>query len=90
MLAGHMDQIGFIASDITEEGFVKFSPIGGLIPFALISQRVIFENGTVGVLVPGSDFEKSGDVTKLKAEDLFIDIGCTTKEEAEKRLLREI
>src|SRR6056297_558674 len=64
MLAGHMDQIGFIVSHITEDGFVKFSPIGGLIPFTLISQRVIFENGTIGVLVPGSDFEKSGDISK--------------------------
>ncbi len=87
MLAGHMDQIGFIASDITEDGFVKFSPIGGLIPFTLISQRVIFENGTVGVIVPGSDFEKSGDTTKLKAEDLFIDIGCSSKDEAEKKVV---
>jgi len=87
MLAGHMDQIGFIASEITKDGFVKFSPIGGLIPYTLISQRVVFENGTIGVMVPGSDFEKSGDISKLKAEDLFIDIGCSSKEEAEKKVV---
>lgn len=86
MLAGHMDQIGFMVNDITEDGFVKFSAVGGLIPFTLISQRVVFESGAVGVIVPGSDFEKSGDISKLKVDGLFIDLGCSSKEEAEKKV----
>jgi endoglucanase len=86
MLAGHMDQIGFMVSEITKDGFIKISALGGLRTSTLISQRVVFENGTVGVVVAGSDFEKSGDITKLKADDLFIDIGSTSREEAEKKV----
>ncbi len=29
MLTGHMDEIGFIVKLITDEGFIKFSPLGG-------------------------------------------------------------
>jgi endoglucanase len=29
MLAGHMDEIGFMVKQITEEGFLKFLPLGG-------------------------------------------------------------
>src|SRR6056297_1575587 len=79
MLAGHMDQIGFMVNNITKEGFVKFSAVGGLRVSTLISQRVVFENGTVGVITAGTDFEKSGDIKKMSADDLFIDIGCSSK-----------
>jgi len=86
MLAGHMDQIGFMVNDIRDDGFVKFSAIGGLRTVTLLSQRVVFENGTVGVIIADASFDKSGEASKLKVEDLFIDIGCTSKEEAEKKV----
>ncbi len=86
MLAGHMDQIGFMVNNITKEGFVKFSAVGGLRVSTLISQRVVFENGTVGVITAGTDFEKSGDIKKMSADDLFIDIGCSSKEEAKEKV----
>ncbi len=31
VLAGHMDEIGFMVKYITEEGFVRFTPLGGLV-----------------------------------------------------------
>ena len=86
MLAGHMDQIGFMVSEITEDGFIKFSPIGGLIPFTLISQRVVFDNDTIGVIVPGNDFEKSGKLSELNVDGLFIDIGVSSKKDAEAKV----
>lgn len=40
MIAGHMDEIGFIVQSIDKSGFIKFSPRGGHVPRVLINQRV--------------------------------------------------
>ena len=47
MLAGHMDQLGLLVTDISKEGFLYFTSIGGNPPPNLKTQRVIFKNGTV-------------------------------------------
>lgn len=80
MIAGHMDQIGLMITDIDKEGFLRFTNIGGISPFHSINQRVIFDNGTVGVIY----MEDVEDKNKLKLEKLYIDIGASNKEEAEK------
>lgn len=85
MLAAHMDQIGLMVNSISEDGFLKFSSVGGLIPFMLISQKVVFENGVVGVINSETDLENEGDLSKLSVSSLYIDIGASTREEAEKR-----
>lgn len=78
MFAAHMDEIGVMVSHIDKNGFLRFYPVGGLSPLTLLGNRVIFENGTVGVI--GSEkLEAQKDLTINK---LFIDIGATTKEEA--------
>jgi len=41
MLAGHMDEIGFMVKYITKEGFLKFIPLGGWFDQVLLGQRVI-------------------------------------------------
>lgn len=43
MIAGHMDEIGFIVKLITDEGFIKFSPIGGWWGHVLLAQRVVIK-----------------------------------------------
>jgi len=80
MLAGHMDQIGLMVTFIDEKGFLRFTNVGGISPSISVSQRVIFENGTIGVI--GTEFLES--IKDLKLDKLFIDIGASSKEEAEK------
>jgi endoglucanase len=41
MLAGHMDEIGFIIRHVTEEGFLKFLQLGGWWDQVLLGHRVI-------------------------------------------------
>ncbi|MEN6393919.1 MAG: peptidase M28, partial [Anaerolineaceae bacterium] len=41
MLAGHMDEIGFMVKYITEEGFLRFIPLGGWFDQVLLGQRVV-------------------------------------------------
>ena len=87
MLAGHMDEIGFMVKLVTEEGFVKFTGLGGWWDQVLLSQRVIIETakgpvtGIIGSKPPHllSDDDR-GKVVKRK--DMFVDVGAKDREEA--------
>ena len=50
MLAGHMDEIGLMATHIDENGFIRFTGLGGIRPAALTGGRVRFMDGTPGVI----------------------------------------
>ncbi|NBI06589.1 M42 family metallopeptidase [Senegalia massiliensis] len=82
MIAGHMDQIGLMIIDIDDKGFLRFTNIGGISPFLSINQRVIFENGIVGVI----SSEDIDDKNKLKLDNLYIDIGAKDKKDAEGKI----
>ena len=55
MLAAHMDEIGVMVTYIDENGFARFSAVGGLYVRELVHRRVRFANGVVGVI--GSEEE---------------------------------
>jgi len=82
MLAGHMDQLGLLVIDITKEGFIYFTTIGGNRPANLKTQRVIFGNGTMGAV----DCERLEDKQEMTFERMYIDIGAKGREDAEKRV----
>lgn len=77
MISSHMDQIGLMAIDIDEKGFIRFTNIGGIKPALLLGQRVRFENGTIGVVYS----EKLEEDNKIKVDNLYIDIGANGREE---------
>ena len=78
MLAAHMDEIGVVATVIDDDGFIRFSSVGGLYNKDLLGRRVCFENNTVGVIASDEN-NKDRKITKM-----YIDIGVNNKEEAEK------
>ncbi len=88
MLAAHMDEIGFIVSHITKDGFIRFSTLGGWWDHVLLAQRVVVKTakgdltGMIGAKPPHllSDEERSKLVEK---KDMYIDIGATSREEVE-------
>ena len=82
MISAHMDQIGLMVIDIDKDGFLRFANIGGISPIISVSQQVIFENGTIGIIYA----EPVDDISKLKLENMFIDIGAFSKEEAEQKI----
>ncbi len=82
MIASHMDEIGFVVTAIDENGFVHVSNVGGISALASSSQRVKFENGCVGVLVPESGVKAS----ELTVSKLVVDIGAKNRKAAEKRV----
>ena len=87
IISAHMDEVGFIISDITEDGFLKFKEVGGIDPRILLSQRLVIGekeiNGVIGIKAVHlvSPEERTRVV---KANEMYIDIGASSKEEAEK------
>lgn len=83
MLAAHMDEIGLIVSHVDDKGFLRFQPIGGIDVMTLVGGRVRFADGTVGVIAPEDrrQFKKEPELARL-----YLDIGASSREEAESRL----
>jgi endoglucanase len=78
MLAGHMDEIGVIATHIDEDGFIRFSNLGGVSPRYAPGGRVRFLDGTLGVI----GIERMSDASKVPAlNKMFIDVGATSKKD---------
>ena len=86
MLDAHMDEIGFIITGVTEEGYLRFAPVGGIDPAVVIARRVVLENGMKGVLAakPVHLMDAAERKKMPSMEDFLIDIGAADKAEAEK------
>jgi endoglucanase len=77
-LAAHMDEIGVMATYVEEQGYVRFTSIGGLRPLNCAGSRVRFANGVVGVV----SVERRDDANSLPAlQHLYIDVGATSRED---------
>jgi endoglucanase len=88
MLDAHMDEVGLIITSVTENGFLKFSTVGGIDASALMFRKVKIGSDVLGVIggkpchLLGADARK-----KLpKENELFIDIGATSKADALSRV----
>lgn len=93
LLAGHMDEIGFMIKHVTKEGFIKFTSLGGWWGQVLLAQRVLIKTsksdviGVIGAKPPHllSEEERKKLVEK---KDMYIDIGATSQEEVEEAGVR--
>lgn len=87
MIAAHMDEIGLIVTRVTKSGLLQFKKVGGIDDRLLPSKVVrVGKDGICGVI--GSKpihLQEGGERSKVvSADDLYIDIGATSKEQAEK------
>ncbi|WP_033828123.1 M42 family metallopeptidase [Bacillus andreraoultii] len=88
MVAGHMDEVGFMVTSITDNGMIRFQTLGGWSPQVLQAQRVqIFtDNGPIDGVISSipphllRGTENKNKVTEIK--DLLIDIGADDKNDA--------
>jgi putative aminopeptidase FrvX len=79
MIAAHMDEIGVIVSHVDENGFVRFSPLGGVFRRYVLGGRVRFLNGTQGIL----GFDRLDNVNELPTLDkVYIDVGATSPKDS--------
>jgi len=90
MLAAHMDEVGFMVTDITDDGFLRFGAVGGIDPRVVLGRGVRFANGTLGVVGTKATHQQSADERKKAPDfdDMYIDIGAATKTDAEKFVSR--
>lgn len=80
MYAAHMDEIGFQVTHIEGDGRIKVYSVGWTWTSAIFNDKVIFQNGVIGVVGCDGPVEEAQN----KAQALYIDIGCTNKEETMK------
>jgi putative aminopeptidase FrvX len=93
LLAGHTDEVGFIISSITENGYLTFNPLGGWWDQVLLAQKVVVrgkKGDVIGIIaskpphiLPIEDRKKI-----IERKDMFIDIGASTMEEVEEAGIR--
>ncbi len=87
LLSAHMDEVGFIVTGITEDGYLKFDTVGGIDSKILVSQRVT-DGKTNGVIALKAVHLTSAEERKkpVKLDMLYIDIGASDKAEAEDKV----
>lgn len=86
MIDAHMDEVGLIITNITKDGYLKFTTVGGIDTAALMFRKVKI-NGNVNGVISGKPIHLiAGDQRKKlpKIDSLYIDIGAKDKETAEK------
>jgi len=89
LLAAHMDEVGFIVTHIDDDGFLRFTPLGGLLPHVLSGQQVtiISDNkkvpGYIGIKPPHLMSEEERK-KPIEIDNMFIDVGAQSAEEAHK------
>ncbi|WZY00749.1 M42 family metallopeptidase [Bacillus sp. FSL W7-1360] len=87
MVAGHLDEIGFMVTKIDDKGFIRFQTIGGWWGQVMLAQRVtvMTKAGNIdGVIGSTPPHVLSPEARKkpVDIKDMFIDIGASSKEEA--------
>ena len=94
MVAGHMDEVGFLVTKITDEGYVKFIPAGGWWSQVMLAQQFTITTsegaeirGVVGAKAPHvlTPEERKKPV---EIENMYLDIGVKDKKEVEKLGIR--
>ncbi len=91
MLAAHMDEVGLIITDITDDGYLKFNFVGGVDRRVVIGKRVLVGERQVAGIIGFRAVHlttKEERKTAPKLSELCIDIGCNKKNAAEKLVSR--
>ncbi len=88
MLAGHLDEVGFMVRYITDSGFIRFLPLGGWWDQVLLAQQVVVKTakgdlvGVIGAKPP--HMLKEDERNKVVEKDaMYIDVGAGSRAEVE-------
>ncbi|WP_144547881.1 M42 family metallopeptidase [Bacillus sp. X1(2014)] len=86
MVAGHLDEVGFMITQIDDKGFLRFQPVGGWWGQVMLAQRVtiVTRKGDVtGIIGSKPPHILSPEARKKPVEikDMFIDVGASSRAE---------
>jgi len=87
MIAGHLDEVGFMITQMDKNGFLRFQTVGGWWSQVMLAQRVtiVTSKGDItGVIGSKPPHILSAEARKkpVDIKDMFIDIGASSREEA--------
>jgi putative aminopeptidase FrvX len=91
MLAGHLDEVGFMVRNVSKEGFVRFLPLGGWWGHVVLGQRLIIKTrrgdvlGVVGSKPP-HELRDEDRKKVLEIKDMYLDVGATSDWDVRKKL----
>ena len=86
-LDAHTDEVSFMVQAIKPDGTLRFLPLGGWVKAGIAGHRVLVRNA-LGEYIPGitattpPHYMRAGDADKLDIEDMSIDVGASSAEEA--------
>ncbi|MDC0700873.1 M42 family metallopeptidase [Priestia aryabhattai] len=87
MVAGHMDEVGFMVTSVTDKGMLRFQTLGGWWSQVLLAQRVhvVTKKGPItGVIasIPPHLLDESQRNKPMAIKNMMIDVGADSKQEA--------
>lgn len=87
LIAGHMDEVGFLVKLIDDNGYIKFQGLGGWWEQVMLAQRVLIrthKGDIVGVFGSKPPHLLTAEERKkmVQKDDMFIDVGVTSREDA--------
>lgn len=87
MVAGHLDEVGFMVTRIDDKGFIYFQTIGGWWNQVMLAQRVTIttkKGDVTGVIGSKPPHILSAEARKkpVDIKDMFIDVGASSRDEA--------
>ncbi|MFH2055108.1 MAG: M42 family metallopeptidase [bacterium] len=91
MVIGHLDEIGFMVTEITPNGFIKFLPLGGWWGHVALGQRVVVlckKGPVLGVTgsTPPHILDPEARKKVIEPKDMYIDVGVKGKFDITKKL----
>ncbi|MFC0270246.1 M42 family metallopeptidase [Metabacillus herbersteinensis] len=87
MVAGHLDEVGFMVTQIDDKGFIRFQPVGGWWSQVMLAQRVtiVTNKGDVTGVIgskPPHILPLEARKKPVEIKDMFVDIGASSRVEA--------
>lgn len=88
LLSGHLDEVGFIVSNITPKGFIRFHQLGGWWPHSILSQKVKVRSrkgDVIGIIGAKAPHVLQPDDRKkvMELKEMYIDVGAASAEEVQ-------
>lgn len=85
LVAAHMDEVGFLITDVMEDGCLRFDVVGGCDPRTVYGKRVLAGSKKVPGIIGGKTVHQRSAEERDKAftiDQMYLDIGALTREEA--------
>jgi putative aminopeptidase FrvX len=87
MLSAHMDEVGFIVSNIEEDGKISIIPLGSIDPRVVLGKKVVIgEKKVPGIIGSKPVHLMTGYEGVSSFENIKVDIGVSKKQEAENKV----